>query len=159
MPEVRKDKDATHAGTAVAAALMAALDRQGFGRADDYGGVGAGGHLSSEGEVWLSLWGRMSGRSAARLTEILNAAEVGESDMLRAWLAGEKANMLDGTPVPAKGTVVLDHTQIERPGRVVDWDGAELLTLCPPVGGDEWSVAVRDVRPVGADVDTRLLER
>ncbi|SRR5579884_1667063 len=148
-----------HAGELAANALSAALARQGFDRADEYGGLAVRGHLSGGTDVWVSLGGRLSGASVARLAALLNAAPVGESDLLTEWRAGQPVTGAGGTQVPPPGSVVLDATQIDRPGRVEDWDGRELLTLRPPVGGEAWTAALGDVRPVDADVDTRLLDR
>jgi hypothetical protein len=161
MPDIRTRSGAVpepHAGDAAAEALTAALARQGFDRADEYGGLAVRGHLSGGKDVWLTLGGRLSGSSAARLAAILDAAAVGESDLLTEWRAGH-AVAASGVPVPPRGSVVLDVTQIDRPGRVEDWDGRGRMTLRPPVGGEPWSVALGDVRPVDADVDTRLLDR
>ncbi len=158
MPDIRTRGGEPHAGDAAAQALAAALARQGFDRADEYGGLTVRRHLSGEGRVWLTLGGRLSGASAARLAAILDAAAVGESDLLAEWRDGH-AVAVNGVGVPPLGSVVLDAALIDRPGRVEDWDGRGRLTLRPPVGGEPWSVALGDVRPVDADVDTRLLDR
>lgn len=117
------------------------------------------GHRSGDGSVWLTVGGRLSGASAARLVLILDSAAVTGSDALTAWRAGEPATGPDDMQVPLRGSVVFDRTQIDRPGRVEEWDGLERLTLRPPIGGDTWAVALGDVRSGDADVDTRALER
>jgi hypothetical protein len=163
MPDVRtregQAEPPPHEGDAAAGKLTAALARQGFDRADDHGGLAVRGHRSSDGGVWLTLGGRLSGASAARLMLILDAAPVTGSDALTAWRAGEPATGPGGLRVPPLGSVVLDSALIDRPGRVEDWDGLERLTLRPPVGGDPWTARLGDVRAVDADVDTRQLER
>jgi len=141
-------------------ALRQALARQGFDRADDHGGLTTRGHRSTDASVWLTLGGRLSGASAARLTAILNAAPPTGSDRLAAWQAGERVSLPGQPEVPPRGSIVLDITQIDRPGRVEDWDGQDLLTLRPPAGaGEPWTAALGDVRGDSAHVDTRLLDR
>ncbi len=161
MPDIRtrEHPEPPHAGDEAAEKLAAALARQGLDRADDHGGLAVRGHRSGDGSVWLTVGGRLSGASAARLALILDSAAVTGSDALTAWRAGELATGPGGVRVPPRGSVVLDSALIDRPGRVEEWDGLEQLTLRPPVGGDTWTARLGDVRAVDADVDTRQLER
>jgi hypothetical protein len=63
------------------------------------------------------------------------------------WASGEARKLDGGQRVPAFGEVVRDAALVERPGRVVDWDGEQLLTLTPPAGGQTWTARLDDVHP------------
>jgi hypothetical protein len=63
------------------------------------------------------------------------------------WSSGGAARDVDGQRVPAFGEVVRDTALVERPGRVLDWDGGQLLTLAPPAGGESWTARLADVHP------------
>jgi len=64
-----------------------------------------------------------------------------------------RAAWLEGAPgegeivVPVLGVIVRDAAMAARPGRVVDWDGADTLTLEPPAGGVPWTARLADVGP------------
>lgn len=50
--------------------------------------------------------------------------------------------------VPLLGSVVKDAAMAFRPGRVVDWDGDQTITLEPPTGGGaSWTTPLSEVRP------------
>ena len=63
--------------------------------------------------------------------------------------------------VPALGSIVHDTAMAYRPGRVLDWDGADTLVLEQVGGGVTWTtrpVAVRGTGSCRAAADPELLE-
>jgi hypothetical protein len=138
---------------ACAAQLQAALarhgiSRQGSGVKDDFGGLGAQGVAVAQ-DAWVAVSGRLSTAATLRLAAMIDAA---------AWRRGVESATPEGTLVPRLGWIVIDPAQADRPGRVMDWDGRNKLTLHPPSGFGEWSVPVDAVRAVPGQVrDARAL--
>jgi hypothetical protein len=138
-----------------AALLQAALGRHGVCRQggtarDDFGGIGAQG-VTVGPDSWVAVSGRLSTAATVRLAAMLDAA---------AWRRGVESATPDGALVPRLGWIVIDPTQADRPGRVMDWDGRDQLTLHPPSGFGEWTILVDAVRPAPGQVrDARALEQ
>jgi hypothetical protein len=136
--------------------LFAALGRHGAARlrvADPEGlTVSVAVPAAGEPDGFLQVRGRVSTAVADVVAAALDSV---------AWRAGTVSLTPAGLAVPVLGSVVRDVTQIERPGRVVDWDGRDQLILRPPTGGvGEWVALVADVHPVdGEAVDTGMLDR